>query len=494
LVYQMPDRACRRTSARHGRVLLLAVAVAVLLGAAAVAGLRLWADWRWYREAGYGSVFAVRLCARLALFAAFGVLGALAVAGNAWLAHRLRPPLSAMSAEQRALEPARAMIARHRRRALLAPSAAVGVAAGATASTAWSSCLQWLDATPFGVRDPQFHLDVAFYTFELPWYRFLVGFGFSWVLVGLLTAGLAHYLFGGLSLRGPGRRTTDAAQLHLAVLLAAFTALKAVAYWLDRYQMAVSPGSVHAVPGWTGPAYVDVTADLPARAVLAAAAVICVLLFASVPLRRDWRPPLVGLGLLGLCSLLVCGLYPALVQHLQSGRREQAEEAPYLARGLTATQAAYGIAGTRTATPAPAGADAAAALVEHRVAEVAPFLALDDAAYPVRMGAGRVWVVDGYTTSDSYPYSSRTRLRAGGRELNYIRNAVKATVDESTGRVTLYQWDTGDPVLRTWMKAFPGTVQPYGLIPAGLVGQLRSPSELAAVQQAVWGQCRRLAA
>ena len=83
------------------------------------------------------------------------------------------------------------------------------------------------------------------------------------------------------------------------------------------------------------------------------------------------------------------------------------------------------------------------------------------------------WIVDGYTTLPNYPYAEQwrsasatdrcaERRAAGGRTqaISYLRNSVKATVDAYDGNVTLYAFDDSDPVLQTWMKAFPGIVQP----------------------------------
>ena len=112
---------------------------------------------------------------------------------------------------------------------------------------------------------------------------------------------------------------------------------------------------------------------------------------------------------------------------------------------------------------------------KQRVEAVAPWLTIDGDPYPAVVGGKVQWIVDGYTTSNGYPYASRTTLGdstadsltdsqrsvvARQNQVNYIRNAVKATVDAYDGTVTLYQWDTQDPVLKTWMKAFPHTVQP----------------------------------
>jgi uncharacterized membrane protein (UPF0182 family) len=135
---------------------------------------------------------------------------------------------------------------------------------------------------------------------------------------------------------------------------------------------------------------------------------------------------------------------------------------------------------------------------KERVEAVAPWLTIDGDPYPTVVGKNVVWVVDAYTTSNSYPYASRTTLGdttadsltdnqrtviAQQNQVNYIRNSVKATVDAYDGTVTLYQWDAKDPVLKTWMKAFPHTVKPKADIPAGLLAHLRYPQDLFKVQR-----------
>ena len=125
-----------------------------------------------------------------------------------------------------------------------------------------------------------------------------------------------------------------------------------------------------------------------------------------------------------------------------------------------------------------------------RVAKVAPFLTLDGSPYPVVADGRILWVVDGYTTTDLYPYSERISMPqatstsqapngsiAGqmAGNVNYIRNSVKAVVDAYSGAVTLYQWGSPDPLLRTWMNAFPGVVKPSRDIPAYLRPHLRYP-------------------
>jgi uncharacterized protein len=138
-----------------------------------------------------------------------------------------------------------------------------------------------------------------------------------------------------------------------------------------------------------------------------------------------------------------------------------------------------------------------------RVGKVAPFLTLDGEPYPVVANGQVLWVVDGYTTTDLYPYSQRIGMPAstatsdapGGSvagqptgQVNYIRNSVKAVVNAYTGSVTLYAWDKSDPILQAWMKAFPGVIKPRQAIPADLLVHLRYPPDLLEVQRQVLAQ------
>src|SRR3954452_24774485 len=109
-----------------------------------------------------------------------------------------------------------------------------------------------------------------------------------------------------------------------------------------------------------------------------------------------------------------------------------------------------------------------------RVEKAAPFLKVDGDPYPAVVGKRVVWILDGYTTSDSYPYAERMELGQAAQDsltgsgtaalpdeqFNYVRNSVKATVDAYDGTVTLYAWDEQDPVLKTYEKAFPHIIKP----------------------------------
>jgi uncharacterized protein len=110
-----------------------------------------------------------------------------------------------------------------------------------------------------------------------------------------------------------------------------------------------------------------------------------------------------------------------------------------------------------------------------------------------------VWIVDGYTTTDQYPYSTVEQLsqviadanvKAPAYSLdnmNYIRNSVKATVDAYSGKVTLYAWDPSDPILKTWEKIFPNTVRPESDMSTALLAHVRYPQDLFKAQRAILG-------
>ncbi|MET7619495.1 UPF0182 family protein [Streptomyces sp. NPDC005408] len=702
----MPDRGGGPTGprirvgrpSRRVRTLLMTLGVLAVLAMAFVMFAGFWTDWLWYRSVHYSSVFTTTLWTKVGLFAVFGLLMAAAVGVNIWLAHRLRPPLSAMSLEQQSLDRYRMGIAPYKKWVLLAITALVGLIAGASATGQWRTWLMWVNGVPFGQKDPQFQMDVSFYAFDLPWYRFLLGFGFAAAVLSLIAAALTHYLYGGLRITSPGARATGAATGHLSVLLGVFVSLKAVAYWLDRYGLAVKSSDFKATGNWTGLRYVDANAYLPAKTILFCIAVICAVLFFATLWRRTWQLPVIGFGLMVLSAILIGGLYPAIVQKFQVQPNEQAKESPYIKKNIEATRHAYGIdkanpedysgkgdtkrkaqqraaaptaasyrlvdsnvvspafqqlqqerkyyqfpatldvdrytgpdgkpqdtviglrelnikgiqkrnwindhftythgygaiaaKGTNTITDPDKGtvgspdftesgmptgdqfpkyeqriyygekteqysivggpqkeldyeasvgptkytsykgksgvnlsnplnrAAYAVAFSEpqilysgavgegsrilynrtpkERVEAVAPWLTIDGDAYPAVVDGRIQWIVDAYTTTNGYPYASRTTLGettadslttnqravvAQQNQVNYIRNSVKATVDAYDGTVNLYQWDTQDPVLKTWMKAFPGTVKAKDEISPSLKAHLRYPQDMFKVQR-----------
>jgi uncharacterized protein len=132
------------------------------------------------------------------------------------------------------------------------------------------------------------------------------------------------------------------------------------------------------------------------------------------------------------------------------------------------------------------------------VEKVAPWLTVDEDPFPAVVGGRVVWILDGYTTTNMFPQSQRESFQAmtddaltqgtafqtlPTDEINYMRNAVKATVDAYDGTVTLYEWDQDDPILAAWRQAFPGSVRDRSEIPDELLAHMRYPEDLFKVQR-----------
>ena len=135
---------------------------------------------------------------------------------------------------------------------------------------------------------------------------------------------------------------------------------------------------------------------------------------------------------------------------------------------------------------------------KERVQAAAPWLTTDSDTYPAVVEGRIVWIVDGYTTSNSYPNSQRlsmvnatdgqTSPATLGNSVNYVRNSVKAVVDAYDGTVKLYEWDTEDPILKTWQKVYPGSVTPKSEISDDLLAHLRYPMDLFKLQREILGR------
>lgn len=687
-------------SPRRGRVLLPTIIVLAVIVIGFVLFTGFYTDWLWYDSVGETEVFSTTLLTRAILFASFGLTMAFILGGTLWVAYRSRPDLPPLTQEQAGLERYRQSLAPFRVLISVVLVGLIGLLAGVSASAEWSTFLRWRYATPFGVTDPQFGLDLSFYTFTYPFIRFVLGFAFTAVILALILAVVVHYVYGGLRLQPKGDRASVAAQVHLSALLAILLLLKAGAYWLDRYGLMVKSESL--VQGFTGMKYTDANAVLPSLNILTFVALIVAVLFVLNIFVRNWIIPAIGLGLMVLASILIGGVYPAVVQQFQVRPSELVREQPYIERNINATREAYDIAdadvqdytgsvepptqqvisnniGTlgniRLLDPALAsptynqlqqirayysfndsldvdryplsdqlrGAVVAAreinldgipdnqrnwandrAVYTHgygfvaaydntaqssgqpdffesdippsglldieqpriyfgelspsfsivgapegtppveldypddasptgqvnntyqgnggvpvgslfnrllfatkfqdsnilltdlinpesrimwdrdpltRVQKIAPWLTLDQDPYPVVIDGRIMWIVDGYTTSNDYPYSSRVSLsdvtsdsitvRTGSSaiapndQLNYARNSVKAVVDAYEGTVSLYAWDAADPVLQTWMKVFPTVVKPLSEMPEQVEAHVRYPQDLFKVQRVV---------
>lgn len=677
---------------RRPSPLAITVAIIVALGAAFVGFSGIYVDWLWFKSVDFSSVWTTVLTTKIELFAIFGLLTSAILLSNMVIAYRKRPIYVPSAFSNNPLEQLRGQIQPFIKWVGVALFVAITYFAGSSSVKLWEQYLLFKNSTDFGVKDPQFNLDISFFTFKLPFYEDLIAWGISTLIMALLATVFVHYMYGGIRQPGQGERTTVVARVQISIIVGLIVALKAVAYWFDRYQLTLNDGKLI-----TGATYTDVNATMPAKAIMSAIAIVCALLFFANIVRKSWLLPTAGTVLMVVSSVLITGIYPGVVQQFQVKPSESTKEADYIQRNIDATRAAYGLTGidvqdynaTISTSAGQLASDAATisnirlmdpnvlsptfrqlqqikpyygfaesldidrytvngvsrdAVVatrelnidgspsrnwindhlvythgfgfvaaygntvdadgkpnfivgdlpptsglgefqpriyfgessplysivggtkgktgvefdypddaspngqknytytgtggvpvgglfnklvfavkyqeqrlllsdlvnedskiiynrspRERVAKVAPWLTLDGDPYPAIVDGKIMWIIDGYTTSAGYPYSQSTSLAdatsdaltanstavtpQSDKKINYIRNSVKATVDAYNGTVTLYAWDDKDPVLKTWMKAFPGTVQPKSGISDSLMSHIRYPEDIFKVQR-----------
>ena len=677
---------------RNRSPLVITAAILVVLGALLTYFSGYYVDWLWFNSVEFTSVWSTVLTTKIELFLIVGLITSLVISLNIYLAYRRRPLYVPTSIEISGLERLRAQVEPIRRWVFLGIVLVLAYFAGTSGMVFWREWLLFKNSTDFGVKDPQFGLDISFFAFRLPMWQAIIGWAISTLVLATIASAFIHYMYGGIRTQVQADRTTVAARVQISVLLGLIVLLKAVAYWFDRYALALKESKLI-----TGLSYTDVNATLPAKAILSAIAFVCALLFFANIIRRSWLLPAAGTALLVVSSVLIAGIYPGAIQQFQVKPSESSKEAPFIQRNIDATRAAYDlngvvmqdynatistsagqlakdaatIANIRLMDPNVLSAtfrqlqqikpyytfpesldidrytvngvsrDAVVAIRElnidgnpsrnwindhlvythgfgfvaaygntvdadgkpsflvgdlpptkglgnfeprvyfgenvpdysiiggkksnspvefdypddtsangqknytytgkggvavgstlnkvifalkygeqrillsnlinadskilfnrsprERVAKVAPWLTLDGDPYPAVVDGKITWIIDGYTTSAGYPYSKSTSLATAtndaltanstsitaqsNKAVNYIRNSVKATVDAYDGSVTLYQWDAKDPVLQTWMKAFPNTVKPKSAISKGLLAHIRYPEDMFRVQR-----------
>src|SRR3954465_4728078 len=308
-------------------------------------GIDAYTDLLWFREVHFTNVFSGVLVTRLLLFIVVGLAMALVIAANLYLAYRLRPLLRPHSAEQATLERYRMVIAPRLGTWIAVISVIIGFFAGLSAQSRWKDWMLFQNAQSFGARDPQFNVDIGFYVFDYPLWRYLLGVGFTAVVLSVIGSLAVHYIFGGVRLQGVGDRMTSAARAHLTALVAFFVLLKAVAYILDRRALLLEQ---HVSPGLYGAGYTDVNALLPAKEILAYISIvvaIAIVLFSNAWMKNlVW--PGVSLALLGISAVAIGGIYPLAVQNFTVAPSLQDKEAPYIARSIAATRDAFDLAAT----------------------------------------------------------------------------------------------------------------------------------------------------
>jgi uncharacterized membrane protein (UPF0182 family) len=321
-----------------GRAVLIGTAVSLLVVIVFGRALaRFYVEALWFDGLGQSGVFWGGIRARLTLFAIFLVTFAVLSGVNLVVADKLAPsrfPANPHPVVDRLHE----IVGRRLNLYRYAIALAFAVLMALPASTQWQAWLLYRNAQSFGVSDAEFGVDVGFYVFELPFIDFVLDWLFFAVVVVLLITLVAHVLNGGVMFASPIPTLSAGARGHLAVLLAVLAALKAADYWVRRYE------ATNETRGFVqGATYAVVNAQLPALLLLSVVALVTAALYLTVLRTESWRVPLIASGIWLVLAVLAGYIYPAAVQGLVVNPNQQAREAPYIERNVSATRQAMGI-------------------------------------------------------------------------------------------------------------------------------------------------------
>src|SRR3954468_24351892 len=342
---------------RRLRPYAIVAAAAVVLYVVVGVVVSLYTNWLWFDSVHDASVFRRRLLTQVVMFAVFGGAAALAVFVNLTALHRHSPYDGTAVATRLSV---RLRYARwvHPRRHLVTAVAAIvsGIWVGRGAAQRWPLWLQWRNATPFGIDDPQFHRDYSYYVFVYPMHRYALSLGFTIVVLSLVLLLVVGFLNGGLRPRGQRPRLQAKMRVHVCILLGVLALLKALAYWLDRFATTASNRGVV-----TGASYTDIHAVLPSKLVLLVVGLVLAVLFFVNAAFRSWKVTAAGVLTLVVSGALLGGGVPWVVQQYHVKPDAQEAEAPSIARNIAVTRYAYGIGPATVASSSGASAPSASA-------------------------------------------------------------------------------------------------------------------------------------
>ncbi|MGO3328633.1 UPF0182 family protein [Gordonia sp. (in: high G+C Gram-positive bacteria)] len=332
----------RPTLSRRSKILIgigVALLLILLIGPRLVSIIT---DWMWYSDVGYSGVMSTMVWTRVvAFFVAALIVGGIVFVG-VYAAYRGRPDFVPVSGPGDPLERYRAVAGRKPWITALIPAVLLGLIGGLVAQASWATIQMFINGESFGESDPQFGMDIGFYAFTLPFIRLILDLSFIALGVAFVGNLLTHYIFGGIRLGGGGRRgmVSRTARVQLAVIVGVFMLLKAVGYWLDRYDLLSSDrrGDI-----FTGGTYTDINVVMPSKLILMAIAIVCALAFFAAVFLRDLRIPAMATVLMLLSALVIGVIWPAAMEQFSVKPSAATKEADYIERNIQATTSAYRI-------------------------------------------------------------------------------------------------------------------------------------------------------
>ncbi|MEE8490569.1 MAG: UPF0182 family protein, partial [Acidimicrobiia bacterium] len=334
---ETPQPPRRRRFRRRNLLRTLALVLLVLaltLRGAAVA----WTDFLWFSSLGLSSVWTTLVFTRILIILIATVVAFLVLYINLRVADKLSPRGAAFGSQDELVARFQAWAHHYSGRIYLAAAAVFGLLIGLTAGNWWERALLFINQTDFGITDPVYGKDIGFLVFSVPFYRDVFAWTFQLLVWTTILVAVLHYLNGGIQIQQNFQRVSSAVKLHLSILFAALAVLKAIGYWLDRYDLLYSRRGAIFGAGFT-----DINAQRPALQLLIGISLAAAVLLLVNIRFRGWTLPLVAGGLWLVTSVIVGGVIPAAVQRFSVEPNEIAKESPFIRDNIEFTRAAYGL-------------------------------------------------------------------------------------------------------------------------------------------------------
>ena len=331
---------------RRSRALTIIVLVLLFFGLPLLGGLAtLLTDYLWFVDLGQERVFVVTWVSRLATGAAFAAVAFVLLYVNARIARSMAPRVVLTSPRgdihdqfEEIVSQLRGSIGPIVDRVVLWGSAGLALFFGLAMSANWDVMRLALASVPFGINDPQFGRDVAFFVFTLPALRIIADWLFIVLVLAAVFTTVVHLVDGAIQPWARLKGFAPHVKAHLSVLLGLIVASKAFDYYLSIFELNFSPrGQV------TGASFTDVNAQLPAlRLLIGIAIASAVALLVNIRF-KGWRLPIIAVGVWVAASILAGSVYPSLVQQFRVAPTEASAEEPFIARNIEATRRAYSL-------------------------------------------------------------------------------------------------------------------------------------------------------
>ena len=258
---------------------------------------------------------------------------------NLIIADRLAPKYRSMGPEDELIARYQQVAGPYTMRIRIGVSLFFALIAGIGVSSQWKQWVLFTNYQSFDRVDPQFHKDIGFYVFQLPFLKFIAEWLFAGLVIVLIVTAVEHYLNGGIRFQSPFQRVTPQVKAHLSVILAVMALVKTAQYYLGRFELnfstrgVVEGASAHRREGAAPRAQpADLHLDRRRRAVPL-----------EHPAARLGAARSSRSGLWAFVSLVIGTIYPAAYQQFRVGPNEYQAEAKYIDRNIRATRDAFGL-------------------------------------------------------------------------------------------------------------------------------------------------------